>query len=236
VPATCGFIHTLRPLHPWTPTTAGSRIPSLFTPFDPLSCQEDGCYVSVKRTIECDGHVAIIDGNVRAIARGLSPTAPRSRTRAAPIAPTRVQWRNAKPRCDGNVKLGCDDCSFVSFRDCSWNGGHCEESERGADCVDPAKDCGGKTSACEGAVFTRCVYGTPVRIDCASFGMDCANQSFDGYRTADGGSEDSAYCQENGMASPCTLSFCKAHVPADSGGGKPDAGDVLPEAGTGATN
>ena len=51
-----------------------------------------------------------------------------------------------KDRCDGDVKLGCDHCGFVSFHDCSWNGGHCEETGGGAECFGP-RDAGAAPSA-----------------------------------------------------------------------------------------
>src|SRR5262249_21635940 len=64
---------------------------------------------------------------------------------------------------------------LVSYHDCAWNGGHCEESPDGAKCVDASdgKACFLMSNDCTGSKLSMCVSGVPTVVDCASFGMHC---------------------------------------------------------------
>ena len=74
-------------------------------------------------------------------------------------------------RCDGDIKLGCDGCGFVSFRDCSWNGGTCSETADGAKCLAPGDYVGCHTPSCKGTSLSLCVSGRTVTVDCREEGM-----------------------------------------------------------------
>ncbi|HVU01986.1 MAG TPA: hypothetical protein VHE30_09550 [Polyangiaceae bacterium] len=137
-----------------------------------LACQEDGCYTTEKHgALACEGDVAVVDGKRRDCSRsGMrcsvdSPTGCTDR-------PLTLCESPAKDRCDGDVKLGCDGCGFVSYHDCSWNGGRCVETPDGAECQDPADapGCPAGSSTCTDGHFDLCVAGSPVTVNCAEIG------------------------------------------------------------------
>jgi hypothetical protein len=140
-------------------------------------CQEDGCWVNgTPPRVKCDGDVAVFDNGSR---RDCS----RAYTRCAPSSPTGCTDRpllgcpaGARDRCDGNIKLGCDGCGYVSFRDCGWNGGRCVETAEGAACEDAARECDSRPT-CEGNSLAQCVSGTAVTVDCARLGSTCTTRT-----------------------------------------------------------
>jgi hypothetical protein len=157
-----------------------SRIAELLTAnATSLSCQEDGCWSTRFAAATCNGDVATLGQNTRDCSR--------SHTRCSEQSPTGCTDRllvrcksGALDRCDGTVKLGCDDCGFVSFHDCSWNGGACVESKSGASCVPPADatSCSGMPTDCSGSSLSLCVSGQPVTVDCEALGMKgCRTQN-----------------------------------------------------------
>lgn len=118
----------------------------------------------------------------------------------------------AMDRCDGDIKLGCDDCGFVSYHDCAWNGGTCVQTKSGAKCVpgDQAT-CPSMNPLCDGPSLSLCVFDSPVTVDCTAIGMaGCRNEP-----APDGSvSTVSAFCPD------CTRGYCVPPEP-DSGATSP---------------
>jgi hypothetical protein len=177
-----------------------------------LSCTEAGCTAQRKHKISCDGDVAFNDGFRRDCSRAYAKCSTSSETGCTDRPLTRCE-AGAKPRCDGDVVLGCNGCEFLAFFDCGWGGGHCEETEEGAECVAlEASTCEGVQSGCTGGGFERCVFGQRVRVDCAAIGMECATeapQSFDD-------------CAAERLSSPCALGYCRARPDSADGGTVPE--------------
>jgi hypothetical protein len=115
-------------------------------------------------------------------------------------------------RCDGDIKLGCDSCGFVSYRDCSWDGGHCAETPDGAECEAPqvsGNPCASARSGCSGNSLTLCVNSTPITVDCIAIGMDgCTEAPPDGLFATTFCDADAAY--------GCPLAYCVKNA-ADAG-------------------
>jgi hypothetical protein len=99
-------------------------------------CQEDGCWASTTAQAACNGAVSLQDGGARDCSRSGMLCSETSPTGCTDRPLVRCKTGGAD-RCDGDIKLGCDHCGFVSFHDCTWNGGHCEETNDGAACVAP---------------------------------------------------------------------------------------------------
>src|SRR5262249_46484930 len=154
-----------RPPRGWARGRHGSRsvaepIVGAGSAASPLACRSawrgkrtdaDGCYGSAPRGTSDGGVAALVFFHLRGGHLGpdrrhcafadaecstKSPTGCTDRPLVACEAP-------AKDRCDGNVKLGCDHCGLVSYRDCAWDGGTCRGTPGGAECVPP-----GDSSAC----------------------------------------------------------------------------------------
>lgn len=151
-----------------------SAIRALMGPRDSaITCQEDGCYATEARHATCAGDIATFKET------GASRDCSRSGMQCSASSPTGCTDRalvqctsGSKDRCDGDIKLGCDDCGFVSFHDCTWNGGHCRENPGGAACVPPgdASACVAG-SQCNGTTLSLCVAGQPVEVDCKAIGL-----------------------------------------------------------------
>jgi hypothetical protein len=170
-----------------------------------LYCEEDGCIAREKHEVTCEDTVAVFDdGTRRDCARAEAECSAASETGCTDRRFSSCN-AGAKDRCDGDVKLGCDGCGFVSFHDCSWNGGHCAESASGAACVPPDRGaCEGMTTSCTGDGFDVCAFGEPVHVDCAAMGMKCSHRSFD--VAADSNALDQ--CAYAGLTAPCMLANC----------------------------
>lgn len=157
-----------------------SRIRGVLTRRDAsIECYEGGCLVTEKRTVRCNGDVAAFQetGKQRDCSRSEMHCSERSPTGCTDRPLVRCN-AGGTDRCDGNVKLGCDSCGFVTFHDCSWDGGSCVETTDGAGCVPPASACvarsssGGLTlSSCSGATLSLCVAGQPVDVSCEAIGL-----------------------------------------------------------------
>jgi hypothetical protein len=183
-----------------------------------LYCEEDGCIAREEHEVSCDGDVAVFDdGSRRDCSRAYATCSTSSETGCTDRPFTGCE-EGAKARCDGDVKLGCDGCGFVSFRDCGWNGGHCEETEEGAECVAPdTSTCEGIQDGCTDGGFERCVFGQKVRVDCAAIGMECMDEN-------NVASSSGAYdrCAAEGLSYPCTLGHCRARPDGPDGGTIPE--------------
>jgi hypothetical protein len=198
-----------------------SRVKAAFTERDPvIGCQEDGCFSTEERTVTCAGDVASYKET------GRTRDCSRSGMRCSTKSPTGCTDRplvlctsGGKDRCDGEIKLGCDDCGFVSFHDCSWNGGHCEETPGGAQCVPPgdSSTCA-QCSHCNGSKLSLCVSGTQAEVDCNSVGMTCSDIS----------TKEAPFltCDDGGILNVWTHAFCR---PLGTGGRS--AGDASTDAG-----
>ena len=195
-----------------------------------IECQEDGCYATARHAVTCNGDVAAFDQSST-----LTRDCSRSATRCSETSPTGCTDRalvrctcGAKDRCDGDIKLGCDSCGFVSYHDCAWNGGHCEETTEGARCVAPfdSSTCvGGAT--CNGSSLSLCTAGGVVDVDCSAIpGMHCVPVTPDG----DGGG--GVLSLNISDCSYCTFALCDPCGPGECGTGGSDAGS----GGTGAAD
>jgi hypothetical protein len=188
------------------------RIRSVLTPAPEwLYCEEDGCISRSSHTVTCNGDVAVFDdGTERDCSRAHARCSETSETGCTDRRFSSCE-EGALSRCDGDVKLGCDGCGFVSFRNCAWNGGHCEESADGATCVASAENsCSGLDRSCGQGGFDTCVFGSVVRVDCAGLGMACANDFARGWDTPPSG-------------------FCRELAPNERAFG--DGGSALPDSG-----
>jgi hypothetical protein len=187
----------------------------------PIQCQEDGCWLASNRpgTVTCEGDLASIRADGETWRRDCSRANARC-SRKSPTGCTDRQLVRCDPdgrdRCDGDVKLGCDHCGLVSYHDCSWNGGHCEETAEGAGCVDPMNDaaCPSGATQCEGSSFTTCVQGQPIQLDCVALGdFECRIDS-----------TPSPFCSlaidAGALCSP--RPYCTAHTTTEV----PDAGGI----------
>ena len=193
-----------------------------------IDCQEDGCYATEPRTATCDGDVANFEEvwEPRDCSRSGMHCSAASPTGCTDRALVRCT-SGAKDRCDGDIKLGCDDCGFVSFHDCSWNGGHCVESADGAACVPPNDSTGcAVRNGCTGATLSLCAAGGPVAVDCAALGFQgCTNDT----------SRDDI-CSLDSQAT-CTLAHCDAAPQSCDAGtscGAGGSGGTTPDASVGA--
>jgi hypothetical protein len=216
-----------------------------------LSCQEDGCWSTATDPpkVTCDGAVATLKSEGETWQRDCSRSNMRCSEKSETGCTDRplVQCENGgRDRCDGDLKLGCDSCGFVSFHDCSWNGGHCEESVDGARCVDPQAECDSLlTSGCHGDSFSVCAEGERVAVGCNALGaFRCQDAPLCDPRTptfgcllaqvADAGSSRSAAC----VARPAQRdSFVPGAAPlrfTPDGGAtvfRADAGTMAPDGG-----
>ncbi|HVU00900.1 MAG TPA: hypothetical protein VHE30_04080 [Polyangiaceae bacterium] len=177
-----------------------------------ISCQEDGCSGDGDvGQVTCNGDVATITGSDGAVTRDCAraeATCDENSETGCTDRATVACDHPAKDRCDGDVKLGCDHCGLVSFHDCAWNGGHCEETPDGAKCVSPDEaPCFGASPDCDGTVLQRCIGGQVVSVDCAALGMHCEKRSTEVPKLDGGG------C---GL-SPCESPECVTGAPADAG-------------------
>jgi hypothetical protein len=183
-----------------------------------LSCTEYGCAAWVQHEVSCEGDVAVFDdGTRRDCSRAYATCSTSSETGCTDRPVTRCET-GAQAKCDGDVRLGCGACGFVSFHDCGWGGGHCEETDEGAECVEPdASTCEGVQNGCTDGVFERCVLGQRVRVDCAAIGMECATE-------ISGASppQPSDACAAEGLSSPCALRYCRARPDSPDGGTIPE--------------
>jgi hypothetical protein len=157
----------------------------LTLPEVPMGCQEDGCWLNANAPakVTCTGDTARIEVGGKQSRRDCSRAGMRcdesSDTGCTDRALVRCET-GGSDRCDGDIKLGCDTCGFVSFHDCSWDGGHCEETHDGANCVPPRDSdaCAALLGGCDGNTFSICVEGQPVKVDCAANGnFICSPQS-----------------------------------------------------------
>jgi hypothetical protein len=176
-----------------------------------IYCEEDGCFARERHEVTCEGDVAVFDdGSRRDCSRAFATCSTSSETGCTDRPFTGCK-KGAKARCDGDVRLGCDGCGYVSFHDCGWNGGHCEETEKGTGCVAPdTSACEGVQSGCADGGFERCVFGHKVRVDCAAIGMECVDQN--AVASSSGTYE---LCAAEGLPPACVLGNCRA---------RPDAG------------
>lgn len=145
-----------------------------------IECQEDGCYATEFWPLTCNGDIATFRTTTTTLTRDCS----RSGTHCSEASRTGCTDRQlihcscaAQDRCDGDIKLGCDHCGFVTYHDCSWNGGHCEETTEGtgAHCVPPVdpSTCVG-SAGCNGSSLTLCTPTGAVDVDCSTIaGMQC---------------------------------------------------------------
>jgi hypothetical protein len=156
-------------------------------------CQEDGCYAEQPVSVRCKGDIATVDVTTTDETTG-NPTSvrvvrdcTRSDTQCLDSSPTGCTDRQltrcsgGTDRCDGDIKLGCDSCGYVSYHDCSWDGGHCLETTDGASCVSPGdwSTCENMPTGCQGTTLSVCAAGQRNDIDCKSVGMGCARSSLD---------------------------------------------------------
>jgi hypothetical protein len=185
-------------------------------------CEEDGCIAKAAQEVTCEGDVAVFKGGSRRdCSRAYATCSTSSETGCTDRPFTRCE-SGAKDRCDGDVKLGCDGCGFVSYRDCGWNGGHCEESETGAACVDPdLSGCTGMQDGCTDGAFETCVFGKKVRVDCAALGLECASTH---YPAAPPDPAMPGICELRGFSGPCDLAFCQQRSEHSDAGAPQDAG------------
>jgi hypothetical protein len=193
-----------------------NRIQYLFTERDvTIECQEDGCYSTQPRTTTCEGEIATFQetGLWRDCSRSGMHCSVDSTTGCTDRELVRCE-PNAADRCDGDIKLGCDHCGFVTFHDCAWNGGHCEEETRGARCVAPtdASACV-PGSRCTGNTLALCIGGRPIDVDCSTIaGSTCLSlsESEASSLTADcnGASTDDTFGVISSAMSACTFAFC----------------------------
>ena len=115
-----------------------------------------------------------------------------------------------------------DVCGFVSFHDCSWNGGTCSETAEGAACVAPGdyRNCG--MAHCDGASLSLCVSGRVVTVDCREEGMQACYSGETPPVPTDA-------LPECGAQHQADCVFAPAHcAPGTSDAGAPDAGAAEP--------
>jgi hypothetical protein len=193
------FIRTVASLH-----GDCAAINQVLTKRNSATCQEDGCYSQSEVTVTCEGDVALIDGQPRDCTRSGMRCSKTSPTGCTDRPLTRCE-AGASDRCDGDVKLGCDHCGFVSFHDCSWNGGHCRETENGAECVPPGAGCT-RAATCMGTTATLCVGGQDIPVDCTALGFaGCIEQT-------------ALFCDHDASTSGCTVSACTRQLGAGGAG------------------
>lgn len=154
------------------PAPSESRMPA------ETICQEDGCYWAdpTPHAFTCDGD-RMRWGDVptyRDCSRAFAHCDPGSETGCTDRHLVQCDPA-ARDRCDGDVKLGCDSCGYVSFHDCSrLPGGHCVEAAGGASCEgDVASDaaCAYTEIGCEGDALRLCVLGVSTIVDCKGLGF-----------------------------------------------------------------
>jgi hypothetical protein len=141
-----------------------------------IYCEEDGCRnIGAPFSVTCEGSVATLAASdrtsIRDCARAFAtcdPTSPTGCTdRLFTACPTDG---DRSPRCEGNIRLGCDGNGQVSFRDCERMGGICGAlPEGGIGCVYGLGDaeCNAKsplTAACDGSDVAVCVTGKRIRV------------------------------------------------------------------------
>lgn len=148
----------------------------LLTPRDPsIACEEDGCYSTSNTTVTClSDQIARLGDITRDCSRAGMHCSATSPTGCTDRQLTRCE-SSAIDRCDGAIKLGCDHCGFVSYHDCSWNGGRCVETPGGAYCQDPevaGDPCASAPRGCSGDSLSLCVNSMPVTVDCIAIGMN----------------------------------------------------------------
>lgn len=159
----CSMIHAARTKRP-----AGAKC-------------EEGCWwssdVDPVPTVSCSGTVATLttfSGSVaRDCAGALAVCDPASPTGCTDRPVTRCDPQ-AKDRCDGDVRLGCNHLGQVSFRDCARMGGTCREigTDR-AECEYPKGDaaCSIGVAYCDGNAVHLCALAEHVAVDCTSLGF-----------------------------------------------------------------
>lgn len=161
-----------------------SALRALLTPADPgVVCGEEGCYRndSAEPTVTCEGDRATLETGSGAIERDCSRSGMVCDAESVTGCTDRMLTGCAGglERCDGDILLGCDECDFVSYYDCRWNGGHCEETEDGARCVppEPASGCESLPTTCDGNTVWLCVFDQPVAVDCAAAGLGVCEET-----------------------------------------------------------
>jgi hypothetical protein len=148
-----------------------------------IKCQEDGCWWSEAEapTASCEGEVAVLVSGGSTFRRDCSHalTTCNGSATGCTDRPLVACDPAAGDRCDGDIKLGCDHCGLVSFRDCArLAGGHCVEKDDGtASCVYAAgTGCGPADQVCTGTMLTVCAAGTKTAVDCLALGFSgCQN-------------------------------------------------------------
>jgi hypothetical protein len=140
-----------------------------------IDCQEDGCSSEEELIVSCTGTVATLKGESgsknRDCARAFASCDPESPTgctdRHYSACPADI---SKKDRCDGDIRLGCDQLDQVSYHDCSRLGGTCGTAPDGSqDCVYPgpkSADCGENPlrASCDGSTLSACVLGARVQV------------------------------------------------------------------------
>jgi hypothetical protein len=144
---------------------------------DHIYCEEDGCRLqgSASYSVSCSGDIATLSAGSESVQRDCS----RAFAQCSETSVTGCTDRHfsacdeigiqAGDRCDGDIRLGCDGATQVSYRDCSRLGGSCEQNGRGA-CVYPDADvrCTADKKPppqCQGAELSLCVGHAWVTVD-----------------------------------------------------------------------
>ena len=136
-----------------------------------LSCGRSGCGLTASF-----GPVTCVDDDAHFAAGDLVRHCASSLTKCSPTSPTGCTDRRealcpeaALDRCDGNVHLGCNGSSEVTFLDCGRYGGTCLETGLGAKCHYPYAKCALPT--CADDVLVLCTRGSNQLVDCKAAGF-----------------------------------------------------------------
>lgn len=136
-----------------------------------IVCQEDGCRATEDYSVACEGDVAVLTSATAAVTRRdcsrafakcdtSSPTGCTDRQFSA--CPTEAQVGD---RCDGQIRLGCDRFSQVSYHDCARiDGGACVDVDGRGQCqYDESTPC--TDAVCANGKLTICAFNQSVTID-----------------------------------------------------------------------
>ena len=164
-------------------------------PVPRLICGEGGCDWNesggvAPPLVRCDGDIATLltrDGPVeRNCATAFARCDDASPTGCTDRLPTACE-RGDLARCDGDIRLDCDD-EQVTFTDCARHGGVCVERARGADCVYPDDGtCGAADERCNGDTIELCIQGTPYAFSCIELGFTACLEAAPGPHCSPGG-------------------------------------------------
>lgn len=145
---------------------------------DTFDCGEEGCRQPDWRIITCEGSRASVHEGCRRFVRDCARAGvacdPDAETvcgdRPRTLCPEGV---SGAPRCEGDVRLGCNGDNYVTYHDCGrLEGGRCVTTGGVADCryadtLDPG--CGSERAvgklACGGGKLTMCAYGKVVTVE-----------------------------------------------------------------------